>query len=236
MMAFNSKSYRVLIASPSDLLEERQIASEAVNEWNAQHAAAEGIVLLPVKWESHAMPESGLRPQEAINRQLVQECDILVGMFWTRLGTATGVAASGTVEEVDEFVESGKPAMLYFSGRPVDPNKIDLEQHGKLRTFKDDTCAKALTGSFASPAELRETLLRDLTRQVRRLPSGKSSKTAKLEDAFRLTELIRQHKENSITPEEFERYRNDFLGPRRGSKRERTTRCSLVRWDRTVIG
>jgi hypothetical protein len=37
----------------------------AVNDWNAQHAAAEGIVLLPVKWETHARPQSGTRPQEA---------------------------------------------------------------------------------------------------------------------------------------------------------------------------
>jgi hypothetical protein len=26
----------------------------AINDWNAQHAAAEGIVLLPVKWGTHA--------------------------------------------------------------------------------------------------------------------------------------------------------------------------------------
>ena len=148
-MSFSSETFRLLIASPSDLQEERQAAADAVNEWNAQHAAAEGVVLLPVKWETHALPESGRRPQEAINRQLVQECDILVGMFWTKLGTATGVAESGTVEEIDQFVAAGKQAMLYFSSRPIDPNKIDLKQHRKLRAFKAATYGKALTGAFA---------------------------------------------------------------------------------------
>jgi hypothetical protein len=81
-MSFKSETYRVLIASPSDLSEERQ----AVNDWNAQHAAAESVVLLPVKWETHATPQSGVRPQQAINHQLVRDCDILVGMFWTRSG------------------------------------------------------------------------------------------------------------------------------------------------------
>ena len=52
-----------------------------------------------------------------LNDQLVDRCDILVGMFWTKLGTSTGVAASGTVEEIDRFVAAGKPAMLYFSRR-----------------------------------------------------------------------------------------------------------------------
>jgi hypothetical protein len=32
-------------------------------------------------WETHATPETGVRPQEAINRQIVTDCDTLVGMF-----------------------------------------------------------------------------------------------------------------------------------------------------------
>src|SRR5574341_1775334 len=136
-MSFTSETYRVLIASPSDLAEERQAATEAINDWNAQHAVAESVVLLPVKWETHAMPQSGVRPQLAINHQLVQGCDILVGMFWTRIGAQTGVAESGTVEEIDQFVAAGKPALLYFSSRPIDPNRIDLKQHKKLKGFKD---------------------------------------------------------------------------------------------------
>src|ERR1700757_774845 len=100
-MSFKAETYLVLIASPSDLPEERQAATEAINEWNAQHAAAESVVLLPVKWETHATPESGVRPQDAINRQLVKDCDMLIGLFWTKIGTSTGVAESGTVEEVD---------------------------------------------------------------------------------------------------------------------------------------
>src|SRR5215203_1816978 len=91
-MPFMTQTFRVLIASPSDLVEERQIATEVVNDWSVQHAAAEAKVLLPIKWETHAMPQSAIRPQEAINRQLVQESDILIGMFWTKLGTNFTVA------------------------------------------------------------------------------------------------------------------------------------------------
>src|SRR5256885_16890523 len=108
-MSFKSEPYKVLIAPPSDLVEERQVATEAVNDWNAQHAAAESVVLLPVKWETHATPRAGVRPQGVINRQLVHGCDILVGMFWTKLGTSTGEAESGTIEEIDQFVAAGKP-------------------------------------------------------------------------------------------------------------------------------
>src|SRR5713101_9911205 len=180
-MPFKSETYRVLIASPSDLTEERQAATEAVNEWNAQHAVAESVVLLPVKWETHATPQSGVRPQEAINRQLVRECDILIGMFWTKIGTSTGVAESGTVEEIDQFVGAGKPALLYFSSRAIDPNKIDLKQHKKLKSFKVATYKKALTGHFSGVDELRQTLLRDLMHQIRELkPNRTSSRRGKL--------------------------------------------------------
>src|ERR1700726_1514001 len=103
-MPTRSKVFRIMIGSPSDLAEERAAATDAINEWSAQHADAEGAVLLPVKWETHAIPTSGVRPQTAINDQLVDRCDILIGMFWTKLGTSTGVAASGTVEEIDRFV------------------------------------------------------------------------------------------------------------------------------------
>jgi len=216
-MPFKSETYRVLIASPSDLTEERQAATEAVNEWNAQHAVDESVVLLPVKWETHALPQSGIRPQEAINRQLVGGCDMLVGMFWTKIGTTTGVAESGTVEEIDQFVAAGKPTLLYFSSRPIDPNKIDLKQHKKLRSFKDATYKKALTGGFSSVEALRQTLLRDLMRQVRQLKANKPIRTGKIDQAFAITELYRTHRRHKIPPLEFRKFRDEVLGLRRRS-------------------
>lgn len=222
-MAFKSQTYRVLIASPSDLAEERQAATDAVNDWNAQHAIAESVVLLPVKWETHAKPQAGVRPQEAINRQLVRDCDILVGMFWTKIGSSTGVAESGTVEEIDQFVASGKPALLYFSSRLIDPNKIDLKQHKKLKHFKDATYKKALVGGFSRADELRQTLLRDLMSQVRELNASRPSRRgAKIDQASKITDLILEHRRNKITPEQFETYREALLGPRRRSTAETT--------------
>ena len=120
-------------------------------------------------------PRSGVRPQGAINAQIVQTCDMLIGMFWTKLGTSTGVAESGTVEEINQFVEQQKPALLYFSNRPVDPGKIDLKQHRKLKAFKDETYRQALVGSFDSVIELRTTLLGDLTRQIRGMTANRQT-------------------------------------------------------------
>lgn len=215
-MTFSATVLRVLIASPGDLSEERETATAAINAWNAQHALAEGVVLLPVKWETHARPQTGIRPQEAINTQLVHSADILIGMFWTRFGTSTGVAESGTVEEIDQFVEQSKPAMLYFSNRPIDPSRIDLKQHKKLKAFKDNTYKTALVGSFSSVENLREALIRDLTNEVRNMKlSRPKSRRSKLDQAQQLTEIIGLQKRLNITPEDYETARLQFTGARR---------------------
>ncbi len=214
-MSFRSETYRVLIASPSDLTEERQAATEAVNEWNALHADSECVVLLPVTWETHATPQSGIRPQEAINSQLVANCDMLIGMFWTKIGTSTGAAESGTVEEIGRFVAARKPALLYFSGRPIDPNKIDLKQHKKLRCFKEATCKKALTGRFHTLDGLKQALLRDLTRQVRQLKAAKPTRRSRIDQAFAITELYNAHRKHRIAPDKFQKFREEILGVRR---------------------
>jgi hypothetical protein len=214
-MPFRCETYQVLIASPSDLPEERQTATDAINEWNALNAAVEGVTLLPVKWETHAVPETGIPPQAAINAQLVDECDILLGLFWTKLGTPTGVAESGTVEEIERVVSVGKPAMLYFSRRPIDPMRIDRGQHDRLREFQAETYATALTGTFDTLDRLHHTLQIDLTRQLRKMRSGRAraGRRNRLDEAIKLTELIRSHREHQITPEQYEEYERRFLAP-----------------------
>lgn len=155
-----------------------------------------------------------------INRQVVQNCDVLVGLFWTRLGTSTGVAESGTVEEFEKFVSAGKPALLYFSRRPVDPDKIDVGQHKKLRTFRKATQRRALTGSFTAVQELKQTLVRDLLREVRELKvKSRAGRRRNLDEAYEVTELIRLHRRHNIAPEEYRRYRDEVfaLRPRKAA-------------------
>jgi len=99
-MPFPATVYQILIASPSDCVEERRAIPEVIYSWNACNSDAFRVVLLPVMWETHSWPELGDRAQSIINKQIVKNCDILIGAFWTRLGTPTGVSESGTVEEI----------------------------------------------------------------------------------------------------------------------------------------
>ena len=90
---------------------------------------------MPLGWETHATPEMGDRPQAIINGQLLKKADLLIAIFWTRIGSPTGAAKSGTVEEIEEHIGAGKPAMIYFSSAPVRPDSIDEKQYSALREF-----------------------------------------------------------------------------------------------------
>jgi len=138
-MPYNAKVFRILIASPGDVSEERDIVARTIQEWNDLRSFERKTVLLPLRWETHSTPELGSRPQAIINRQVVDHCDMLVGVFWTRLGSPTGEAPSGTLEEIDRVGKAGKPVMLYFSRVKADLDAIDLEQFKRLKEFKTNT-------------------------------------------------------------------------------------------------
>ena len=76
-MAYDSRVYRILIASPSDVEEEREIAVSVIHAWNDLHSNNRKVVLLPLRWETHTAPEYGTRPQDVINRTIVDQCDLL---------------------------------------------------------------------------------------------------------------------------------------------------------------
>lgn len=151
-----------MIASPGDVAAERNVIREIITEWNNVNADSRRNVLLSIGWETHSVPEMGNRPQAIINKQILGGCDLLVGVFWTRLGTETGAYQSGTVEEIEEHLKSGKPAMLYFSDVPVVMGSVDEAQYARLKQFRDGCMTRGLLESYSSVAEFREKFYRHL--------------------------------------------------------------------------
>lgn len=174
-MSFQSQVYQVLICSPSDVQEERALIERATHAFNALHAFDMKTVLLPVRWETHTAPEMGDRPQAIINKQIVEASDILVAVFWTRIGTPTGVAESGSVEEIKEFMAKGKPVLLYFSDAPVAQESVDPEQYKRLIEFKREYKQKGLIESYSAIEEFVDKLQPHLVRTVRSMNKVASS-------------------------------------------------------------
>lgn len=172
-MSFAATVLNVMLASPGDVTEERGVARDVINQWNAVHAEHLRVVLLPVGWDTHASPIMGDRGQQIINRQVLFTCDLLVAIFWTRLGSPTGDSISGTVEEITRHVDAGKPAMLYFSDTPVHPSGVDDVQYRALRHFRDECFKRGLVETFDSLEQFREKFTRQLAQTIiRSFPVG----------------------------------------------------------------
>lgn len=174
-MAYDSRVFRILIASPTDVEEEREIAVRVIQTWNDLYSHTRKVTLLPLRWETHTAPEYNTRPQEVINRAIVDECDLLVGLFWTRVGSRTGVAESGTLEEIERVGRDKKPVMLYFSRVSADPESIDTDQITRLRDFKTKTFPNGLIEQYKSHIEFRDKFTRQLEMKVRELQSHDGS-------------------------------------------------------------
>lgn len=155
----------ILIASPSDVSDDREIVERAILDWNASHFQSTGILLNPIRWETHAYPASGDRPQAIINRQIVESGDILIGIFGYKLGTPTGVAQSGTIEEIEEFRRAAKYVALYFSTADV-PRSADRAQLEALESYKKERQNDTLYFEFEDASSLREHLTRHLPKIV----------------------------------------------------------------------
>ncbi|EGR2354505.1 DUF4062 domain-containing protein [Vibrio alginolyticus] len=145
---FTAHVYKVFLASPSDVATERKIAREVINKWNDLHSEKTGIILQAIGWESHSYPAMGDRAQGILNKQILQDADFLIGMFWTRIGTPTGNHESGTLEEIREHINKGKPAMICFSEQPVQMGSVDPEQYQKLMVFKQECFDKGLVSPY----------------------------------------------------------------------------------------
>ena len=157
--------FNVLIASPSDVSEEREVVTKAINDWNATHYSTTGILLHPVKWESHSYPAFGERPQASLNKQIVESGDILIGIFGCKLGTPTGTAQSGTIEEIEEFRKARKYVALYFSTADV-PRDADRNQLEALEAFKKQRRHDTLYFDFENCRALQDHLTRHLSKIV----------------------------------------------------------------------
>jgi hypothetical protein len=161
-MPYSATVIPTMIASPGDAQEERGLVRKLLHEWNAVNSEIRKAVLAPVGWETHASPRLRGRAQEIINSKLLKKCDLLVGVFWTRLGSPTGEYESGTVEEIKKHVEAGKLAMVYFCTKPVVKNSNDHDQYGRVIEFKEWCKAEGIIGEYEDLVEFEELFRKDL--------------------------------------------------------------------------
>ena len=136
---FDAKVYYVLIASPGDTADFRDVVENEIHRWNSRNAEDRSIVLLPRRWENDAVALlAGTDGQGVINEQLVDDAASIIGIFQGRLGTRTERALSGTVEEIQRARNGGKPVHVFFSDMLIRPSEMDQKEYARLLKFKKE--------------------------------------------------------------------------------------------------
>jgi len=170
-MKTNIRVYKIALCGPSDVSREIIIAQEVVSEWNIKHADALNLYLKHQHWVIDATPDMSDRPQGVINKQMIDDADIIVAIFWSRFGTPTGVAGSGTEEEIRRSVSLGKRVMVYFSDIEPVPPQASAVQLSQLNAFREHLAPNGLCWSFASRKGFRNCFEKHLAHAIHEMNS-----------------------------------------------------------------
>lgn len=152
---------RIFLGSPGDVEVERTIVKEVVDELNITYGTPNNIVLKLVNWENYSYPGFGEDPQEVIINQLPFDFDVFLCIFWTRIGTPTKRAASGTIEELNIAIEkktNGEDIeiMGYFKTEPPSSLKDITEQYFEVQKLQKDFGKNGLYKEFTSTDKFKE--------------------------------------------------------------------------------
>ena len=171
----HAKILRVVVASPSDVQEERDVLDKVVTEVNRGVAADRGIRLEVARWETDAYP--GFHPdgpQGLIDPILrITDCDLLIGIFWKRFGTATSDAESGTEHEIhvahEAWKRSGAPQiMIYFNEQSAFPgSSVGAVQWAHVLRFKENFPKEGLWWAYEGHTQFERLVRNHLTQYVR---------------------------------------------------------------------
>ena len=105
----DDKIIRVLISSPTDVWENyKETIETAINRKSNSFVCYENAYgirfscsLLQWLVNSIATYEPGATAQDVLNTELVQKCDCVIAIFFSRIGKPTAKYLSGTVEEIE---------------------------------------------------------------------------------------------------------------------------------------
>lgn len=166
----------VFLASPGDLVEERDVVSKMVSSMNHEHALKGDDVVIQLKrWETLPPGASRGAGQGVINERAdIANVDIFLGLMWKRAGTPTAVAESGTIEEYNIAFEAWNAKQspqiaLYFRKSADSQNEAieEREQREVVERFRARVGGQVLYQQLPTElAEMERTLRTDLALMV----------------------------------------------------------------------
>lgn len=137
--------YKIFIASPSDLAEDRLAIDEIIQELNLTFGNQNNLVIEQVKWETHSAPGISEKDvQNVIKNDIGNQYDLFIGLMWMKFGTPTKEFGSGTEEEfniaLEHFQDNPNSIQILFyfkESLPQSLQDIIPEELEKVNRFRD---------------------------------------------------------------------------------------------------
>ncbi|MEP6466923.1 MAG: hypothetical protein ABJB05_11495 [Parafilimonas sp.] len=146
---FTANCYPIFIASPSDVAKERELIKKEIIQWNDINAQYKNIVLLPLTWEDNIASGFEKSGQDKINETLLEKAELMIAVFWSKVGTPSKKFISATVEEIEYHLERNKPLMIFFCDRPF-PIGLDTKQIELVKEIKEKYQLKGIYKPYST--------------------------------------------------------------------------------------
>ena len=147
---------KLALCGPSDVEKEIGYAQKIIDDWNRINAEAREVTIKHFHWSADTFPDAAQSGQNAVNQQMINDAQIIVAIFWSRIGTPTAAAESGTVEEIRRGIAQNRKVLVYFSNLEPLPPSADESQVEKLWNFRQGLRATSSCWSFQSRSQFRE--------------------------------------------------------------------------------
>ena len=140
-MSYAADVITIFLSSPMDVASERSRIASIIQSWNQRNGQSRSLFFNMITWEDLVAPDIGDSPQNVINQQVGDDYDIFLGLMWSRFGTPTASANSGTEEEFERAVlrhRTGDKIAVSFLIKTADiPTKnLDGLQFSRVQDFK----------------------------------------------------------------------------------------------------
>ncbi|MBC6951123.1 NACHT domain-containing protein, partial [candidate division KSB1 bacterium] len=198
------RTLRIVLSSPSDVADECRVMESVIAELNRGVAHERKVTLELTHWQTDTYP--GFHPegpQGVIDPILkIEDCDILLAIFWKRFGTPAKGALSGAEHEIRTAIKarqaSGRPwIMIYFKEadrRLKTPE--ELRQYAAVLEFKQDISPLGLFWTFDDTADFERKVRQHLTHYILDHVHPTAGEPTPSSSANRVQELLRSHRRN----------------------------------------
>ena len=207
----NVTVYKCFVGSPSDTSEERKCCKEVFNHINKTIGEKFNFRVEPLMWEDDSRPSFGEDGQDVINRQLMlKEYHIFIGIMWSKFGSPTSRAESGSVEEFEDAYSKYKDKKdleicMYFNKKDFPQDRIDPEQITKVLEFKKRVAALGgLYNEYLGAEQFKENLRIHLTNYFLEKHDnvsieGQKGKDIDQKDTQSITSYLKERLNRSLT-------------------------------------